>query len=295
MGEGWSDFFALVLTTSPSDTATTARGVGSYVSFQPADGAGHPPDAVLDGHERQPVDVRLDQGHGQHLPAARRRLRLEHDAVGGLLEPRRRSTATTPNVYADWYTGGNNLAIQLVMDGLKFQPCGPASSTAATRSSPPTRRLTGGANQCEIWRGFAKRGLGTGAVQGLSTSRTDNSQDFTVPATCSATAGSFRPPIQAAPTLNERDAGDTVPVKYSITGLAAGAGRDAGVGAGRTATASGRPQQPTPIQTNGTGARRRGTSTTSTGRRTRAWAGTCRRLTLQIEGASSAVAYFRFG
>ena len=29
------------------------------------------------------------------------------------------------NVYATWYTGGNNLAIQLVIDGMKFQPCRP--------------------------------------------------------------------------------------------------------------------------------------------------------------------------
>ncbi len=40
MGEGWSDWFGITLTTSPADTATTPRGVGTYVSFQPADGVG---------------------------------------------------------------------------------------------------------------------------------------------------------------------------------------------------------------------------------------------------------------
>ena len=40
MGEGWSDWFGLTLTMSPSDTRTTPRGVGTYVSFQPADGVG---------------------------------------------------------------------------------------------------------------------------------------------------------------------------------------------------------------------------------------------------------------
>ena len=35
MGEGWSDWFALVLTPEAGDTATTPRGVGNYVSFQP--------------------------------------------------------------------------------------------------------------------------------------------------------------------------------------------------------------------------------------------------------------------
>ena len=30
-----------------------------------------------------------------------------------------------PNVYEDWDTGGNNRAIQYVVDGLKIQGCGP--------------------------------------------------------------------------------------------------------------------------------------------------------------------------
>ena len=152
------------------------------------------------------------------------------------------------------------------MDGLKFQPCGPGFVDGRDAILDADQALTGGANYCEIWRGFAKRGLGTGAVQGLSTSRTDNSQDFTVPATCSATASSFRPPIQAAPTLNERDAGDTVPVKYSITGLAPG--QDVTLVSepvncdSLRSTAHRRRSRRTARQ------RRRGTSTTSTGRRT---------------------------
>ena len=38
MGEGWSDFVGLVLTTDPLDTAATARGIGTYVSYQPGTG-----------------------------------------------------------------------------------------------------------------------------------------------------------------------------------------------------------------------------------------------------------------
>ncbi len=30
-----------------------------------------------------------------------------------------------PNIYDSWDTGGNNLALQLVIDGMKFQPCNP--------------------------------------------------------------------------------------------------------------------------------------------------------------------------
>ena len=291
MGEGWSDFYALVLTTSPSDTATTARGVGSYVSFQPADGPGIRPTPYSTDTGVNPSTydsikdtVNISQPHGVGYVWNT----MLWEVYWNLVE----KYGYNANVYDDWFTGGNNLAIQLVTDGLKFQPCGPGFVDGRDAILDADQALTGGANYCEIWRGFAKRGLGTGAVQGLSTSRTDNSQDFTVPATCSATASSFRPPIQAAPTLNERDAGDTVPVKYSITGLAPGqdvtlVSEPVDCDTLRSTAA------PTPIQTNGK-ATKKGNEYHVNWKTDGAWAGTCRRLTLQIEGASSSVAYFRF-
>ena len=39
-GEGWSDWWSLTLFPLPSDTATTMRGIGNYVTFRPIDGAG---------------------------------------------------------------------------------------------------------------------------------------------------------------------------------------------------------------------------------------------------------------
>jgi extracellular elastinolytic metalloproteinase len=291
MGEGWSDFYALVLTTSPSDTATTARGVGSYVSFQPADGPGIRPtpystDTTVNPSTYDSIKdtVNISQPHGVGYVWNTMLWEVYWNLVA--------KHGYNPNVYADWYTGGNNLTIQLVTDGMKFQPCGPGFVDGRDAILMADQALTGGANQCEIWRGFAKRGLGTGAVQGLSTSRTDNSQDFTVPATCTATAGSFRPPIVAAPALNERDAGDTVPVKYSITGLAAG--QDVTLVSEPVDCASLRSSAaPTAIATAGSPTQQ-GNSYHVNWVTDPSWAGTCRRLTLQIEGASSSVAYFRF-
>ena len=291
MGEGWSDFYALVLTTSPSDTRTTARGVGSYVSFQPADGPGIRPtpystDLAVNPSTYDSIEdtVNISQPHGVGYVWNT----MLWEVYWNLVDKH----GYNPNVYADWYTGGNNLAIQLVTDGMKFQPCGPGFVDGRDAILTADRALTGGANQCEIWRGFAKRGLGTGAVQGLSTSRTDNSQDFTVPATCTATAGSFRPPISAAPALNERDAGDAVPVKYAITGLAAGqdvtlVSEPVDCDTLRSTAA------PAAIATAGSPTQQ-GSSYHVNWLTDPSWAGTCRRLTLQIEGASSSVAYFRF-
>ncbi len=51
MGEGWSDWFALTLTTHPDDRPTTPRGIGTYVIFEPADGLGIRPTPVHHRHE----------------------------------------------------------------------------------------------------------------------------------------------------------------------------------------------------------------------------------------------------
>ena len=86
-----------------------------------------------------------------------------------------------PNVYESWSTGGNNLAIQLVMDGMKFQPCRPGFVDGRNAILAADVALTGGANQCSIWRAFARRGLGFSASQGLNTSRTDGVEAFDMP------------------------------------------------------------------------------------------------------------------
>jgi extracellular elastinolytic metalloproteinase len=89
-----------------------------------------------------------------------------------------------PNIYGAWNTGGNNLALRLVIDGMKLQPCSPGFVDSRNAIIQADQNLTGGANKCPIWRGFAKRGLGVNASQGSSSSTTDGVQDFTVPSGC---------------------------------------------------------------------------------------------------------------
>jgi len=90
------------------------------------------------------------------------------------------------NVYDPWFSGGNNLAIQLVMDGMKLQPCGPGFVTGRNAIVQADELLTGGANACSIWRGFAKRGLGFSASQGTVNSINDGVQAFDLPVACRA-------------------------------------------------------------------------------------------------------------
>ncbi|KAI6016486.1 Fungalysin metallopeptidase-domain-containing protein [Pisolithus marmoratus] len=58
---------------------------------------------------------------------------------------------------------GNTLFLQLVIEGMKLQPCSPTFFNARTAILEADKILTGGENQCDIWKGFAARGLGMNA------------------------------------------------------------------------------------------------------------------------------------
>jgi extracellular elastinolytic metalloproteinase len=58
---------------------------------------------------------------------------------------------------------GNTLAMQLILDGLKLQPCRPSFFDARDAIIQADQIRTGGANTCLIWKAFAERGLGQDA------------------------------------------------------------------------------------------------------------------------------------
>lgn len=58
---------------------------------------------------------------------------------------------------------GNSLAMQLIITGMKLQPCTPSFFDARDAIIAADHALTGGENLCALWRGFAARGLGPNA------------------------------------------------------------------------------------------------------------------------------------
>ena len=55
---------------------------------------------------------------------------------------------------------GNSLLVQLFVDSMKLQPCRPSFFDARDALLAADKHLTGGVATCQIWRGFAARGLG---------------------------------------------------------------------------------------------------------------------------------------
>ena len=85
----------------------------------------------------------------------------------------------------DWFNldsvatklAGNKLALKLVVDGLKLQPCSPSFVDARDAILLADQISTNSANTCEIYKAFAKRGLGVKAGSG-------GREDFTLPVEC---------------------------------------------------------------------------------------------------------------
>lgn len=72
---------------------------------------------------------------------------------------------------------GRYLAMKLVIDAMALQPCNPSFVDARNAILDADSVLTGGENGCEIWKGFAKRGLGFKVVEG----RGVKVNDFSIP------------------------------------------------------------------------------------------------------------------
>jgi extracellular elastinolytic metalloproteinase len=84
-----------------------------------------------------------------------------------------RHSATPPPLKHALTFTGKYLAMKLVMDGMALQPCNPNFVQARDAIIDADWALTGGANACELWTAFAKRGLGEGARY-IATGRTDS-------------------------------------------------------------------------------------------------------------------------
>ncbi|MBX3056095.1 MAG: M36 family metallopeptidase [Anaerolineae bacterium] len=178
-GEGWSDYFAVLMTMQPGDTGPKRRGMGTYVLGQATNGTGirtHPytTDMSIDPRTYDTIKTAtVPHGVGSVWAA------MVWEMTWGLID----AHGWDANLYTG--TGGNNIALRLVIDGLKLQPCSPGFVDARNAILLADQNNNGGANQCIIWTAFAKRGLGYSATQGSSNNRSDGTQAFNLPPACS--------------------------------------------------------------------------------------------------------------
>jgi hypothetical protein len=175
MGEGWSDWFGLVMTMTSSDVPENGRGIGTFAISQPTTGQGIRPARYSTDFGVNPATYEdsnfLSQPHGIGFVWA--------SALWDLTWAYIDKYGFDPDLYNG--TGGNNRIMQLVIDGLKLQPCQPGFIDGRDALLAADLATTGGVDQCMIWEVFAARGLGFNAVQGSSLDRADQVEDFSLP------------------------------------------------------------------------------------------------------------------
>ena len=188
-GEGWSDFCGLFFTAVATDTAITPRGIGPYVKFQPPNGPGMRPfpystdmavnpltygDIITAGSG--PGTLTIPHGVGHVWAVALWEVYWQLVSKWGF----------DSNLYTG--TGGNNIAMQLVVDGLMIQPCNPTFLEARDAILTADLVNNNGENVCEIWEGFAQRGMGWTATDGGSSYSLSVTEAFDLPSFCPLTS-----------------------------------------------------------------------------------------------------------
>ena len=178
MGEGWSDYFTLMLSL---DTNVLNRGIGTFSTGQAINGGGirparYSPDFAINGftYGNTNNSGSISQPHGIGFVWCT----MLWDLTLALID----QYGYDPDIYHG--SGGNNIAMQLVMDGMKMQPVSPGFIDGRDAILMADQINNGGANECLIWEVFAKRGLGASASQGSSNSRTDQTEAFDIPTIC---------------------------------------------------------------------------------------------------------------
>ncbi|HSH03120.1 MAG TPA: M36 family metallopeptidase, partial [Anaerolineae bacterium] len=206
------------------DLGSDARGIGTYLFGQPPNGPGI-----------RPNPYSTDFGVNNRTYSALPGLAVPH-GVGFLwatmvwemnweLIANGSQSGLDPDIFNG--TGGNNLTTQLVMDGMKLQPCSPGFVDGRNAILQADVNLTGGANQCVIWAAFARRGLGFSASQGSSGSTGDGTEAFDMPPSCdfidpTPTSQDVCVGNDAVYTFNVNSGFTTPPVTMSATGNPAG-------------------------------------------------------------------------
>ncbi|MEC4047897.1 T9SS-dependent M36 family metallopeptidase [Flavobacterium sp. SUN046] len=186
MGEGWSDWFALMFQIHPGDVGTTAKGIGNFVVSQPANGPGirnypYSTDMTINPETFNTVNLnQVDNGSGTMVTETHNVGEVWATMLWDLTWAYIAKYGYDDNKYTG--TGGNNKVMRLVLDAIKLQPCSPSFVDARDAIIAADQATTGGQDYCMIWQVFARRGLGVNANSGDAFNSIDEVEDFTQPA-----------------------------------------------------------------------------------------------------------------
>ncbi|KAJ9085340.1 hypothetical protein DSO57_1014965 [Entomophthora muscae] len=182
MGEGWGDAVSLMIRTRTTYDRHTDLGIGGYVLGVPT-------------IRKYMYSTNMTTNPDKFSYLGRDSYQEVHNAGqvwAVMLYEVYWNLIDKLGFYSDWLgrSGfpitkyGNTLALQLVIDGMKLQPCDPSFIDARDAIIQAESILTKGEHACEIWKGFAKRGLGIHASVNYSLGEDSHKDSFEIPPQC---------------------------------------------------------------------------------------------------------------
>ncbi|HMI05947.1 MAG TPA: T9SS-dependent M36 family metallopeptidase [Flavobacterium sp.] len=179
MGEGWSDWFSLMMQIKTGDTGADPKYIGTFAVNEPNDGPGLRLYPYTTNMELNPRTLASSNAPFDDLGAYKYEIgetwaTIMWDLAWGFID----QYGYDPNIYTG--TGGNNMVMRLALDALKMQACnGDAFISERDLLFAADQATTGGANYNMMAEVFRRRGLGLNASSGSITVSDDQVEDFT--------------------------------------------------------------------------------------------------------------------
>lgn len=178
MGEGWSDFYAAALLSKTTDDPDASYCSGGYVTYDIA-GTGFDQNYYF-GIRRYPYSTDMQKNPLTFKDIDPAQISPHTGVPLSPLNPFDPRMADEVHMQGEvwcmtlWelhanlvkkygWTNGNQVALQLVTDGMKLTPALPNFLQARDAILLADEIDNAGANQIEIWQAFAKRGMGYSA------------------------------------------------------------------------------------------------------------------------------------
>ncbi len=181
MGEGWSDYYALMYTQDWANATlntgfNSPRGIGTYVTGEGPTGGGIRSQKYCTNfsvnNKVYAANISAESHNRGEIWCA-----TLWDMTWNIIN---QVGTINPNIYNAAGTGGNSIALKLVTEGMKLQPCSPGFIDGRDAILQADQILYGGAYNCAIREAFRRRGMGAFASQGSSSSTSDQRTDFTL-------------------------------------------------------------------------------------------------------------------
>lgn len=186
-GEGWSDYNALMVTTNWATAKLTdgalKRPIGNYVIGQAQTGAGirtypYSTSMTIDKHTYADLSKNVGGVVGEVHYIGEIWASALWDMTWNIIQ---QEGTINPNIYDANGGGGNTIAMNLMITGLKLQPCCPGYLDARNAILAADSILYNNRHKCAIWNAFARRGMGFSATEGSPNSVTDQKTATDVP------------------------------------------------------------------------------------------------------------------